>query len=347
MRDNRIRIRTAAARAGVQREDRATGRRRALTGVLLATALLLPGCTQDTTSARGSSPSYTEPPLPANAAVARTNTPIPPAAGEGCGDLTASPSPNGTTHGPDVDAIRARGRLIVGLDPGSNLFSFRDPVSGTLEGFDVDIAGEIARDLFGDPQRVEYRILGSADRERALEDHTVDVVVKTMTITCARKQQVAFSTPYFIAHQRILAIKNSGIRTLADLAGRRVCIVSGTTSLDQIRRGQPAASILTVPTWADCLVVLQQRQVDAVSTDNTILAGLSVQDPYYAEMAGPDISDEPYGVGIPKGQDDMVRFVNGTLDRIRTDGTWNRLYQRWLQAALGPSSGPPQPDYQG
>ncbi len=339
MRDNRIRIRASAARGGAGR--------RALTGALLATALLLTGCAQDTTSPRGSSASYTEPPLPANAAVVRTNTPIPPAAGEGCGDLTASPSPNGTTHGPDVDAIRARGRLIVGLDPGSNLFSFRDPVSGTLEGFDVDIAGEIARDLFGDPQRVEYRILGSADRERALEDHTVDVVVKTMTITCARKQQVAFSTPYFMAHQRILAIKNSGIRSLADLAGRRVCIVTGTTSLDQIRRGQPAASILTVPTWADCLVVLQQRQVDAVSTDNTILAGLSVQDPYYAEMVGPDISDEPYGVGIPKGQDDMVRFVNGTLDRIRTDGTWNRLYQRWLQAALGPSSGPPQPDYQG
>ncbi|WP_439956972.1 glutamate ABC transporter substrate-binding protein [Nocardia miyunensis] len=316
-------------------------------GFVAATALLMTGCAPDTSSTRAAGESYTEPPLPANAATARTDTPIPPAPGAGCGNLTASLSPNGTTHGTDLDAIRARGRLIVGLDPGSNLFSFRDPVSGTLEGFDVDIAGEIARDLFGDPQRVEYRILGSADRERALEDHTVDVVVKTMTITCARKQEVAFSAPYFMAHQRILAIKNSGISSLADLAGKRVCIVTGTTSLDQIRRGQPAASILTVPTWADCLVVLQQRQVDAVSTDNTILAGLSVQDPYYAEMVGPDISDEPYGVGIPKGEDDLVRFVNGTLDRIRTDGTWNRLYQRWLQAALGPSSGPPQPDYQG
>jgi polar amino acid transport system substrate-binding protein len=322
--------------------------RHSLALVLTATALLTAGCAATATTTRDeSSASYTEPPLPAKAAPLQTNTPIPSAAAQNCGDVTASLSPNGTTQGPAIDTIRARGRLLVGLDPGSNLFSFRDPISGTLEGFDVDIAGEIARDLFGDPQRVEYRIIGQADRERALQEHTVDIVVETMTINCERKQQVAFSVPYFMAHQRILAAKNSGINGLGDLAGKRVCMVSGTTSIDFIRRAAPKALILTVPTWADCLVVLQQRQADAASTDNAILAGLVAQDPYYIALVGPDLTDEPYGVGIPPGQDDMVRFVNGTLARIHTDGTWNLLYGRWLLPVLGPSAGPPQPDYQG
>jgi polar amino acid transport system substrate-binding protein len=327
----------------------AHGVRHRLALVLTATALLNAGCAATASTPRDeSTASYIEPPLPASAAALPRNSPLPSAtAAQSCGNVTASLSPNGTTQGTTIDAIRARGRLLVGLDPGSNLFSFRDPVSGTLQGFDVDIAGQIARDLFGDPQRVEYRILSQTDRERALQEHTVDVVIETMTINCERKQHVAFSVPYFMAHQRILAAKNSGINGLADLAGKRICLVQGTTSLDFMRRAQPKATILTAPTWADCLVILQQRQADAASTDNAILAGLAAQDPYYTELVGPDLTDEPYGVGIPPGQDDMVRFVNGTLARIRSDGTWNRLYQRWLQPALGPSSGPPQPDYQG
>ncbi|GAB0103598.1 glutamate ABC transporter substrate-binding protein [Nocardia sp. JMUB6875] len=289
-------------------------------------------------------PSYIEPPLPSGAVAAQTQATPPPPPPD-CGDATASLRPNGTRNGPDIDAIRARGRLLVGLDPGSNLFSFRDPTSGTLAGFDVDIAKELARDLLGDPGAIEYRILSSADREKALVEHTVDVVVKTMTINCQRRQTVTFSTSYLQAHQRVLTVRDSGIAGLTDLAGRRVCVASGTTSLDLIRRQQPAASILTVPSWADCLVVLQQRQVDAVSTDDTVLAGLAEQDPA-TEVVGPNLSTEQYGIGISKGSDDLVRFVNGTLERIRADGTWNRLYRRWLSAELGDAAVPPSPRYQ-
>ncbi|WP_433563632.1 glutamate ABC transporter substrate-binding protein [Nocardia sp. CA-151230] len=289
-------------------------------------------------------PSYIEPPLPSGAVAAQTQSAPPPEVAD-CGDPTASLRPNGTRSGPDIDAIRTRGRLLVGLDPGSNLFSFRDPTTGTLAGFDVEIARELARDLLGDPAALEFRILGSADRERALQEHTVDVVVKTMTINCQRRQTVTFSTSYLQAHQRVLAVRNSGINGLADLAGKRLCVVNGTTSLDLIRRSQPAASILTVPSWADCLVVLQQRQVDAVSTDDTVLAGLAEQDPA-TEVVGPDLSTEQYGIGISKGADDLVRFVNGTLERIRADGTWNRLYRRWLVTELGDAAIPPPPRYQ-
>ncbi|MFE6920223.1 glutamate ABC transporter substrate-binding protein [Nocardia sp. NPDC057663] len=314
---------------------------RAIAALLLAAAALLGGCS-DSTPAPDNGAVYSEPPLPAKAIPIGTDTPLPTADSKQCGDPTASLRPS-TSRGPTVDAIRARGRLIVGLDAGSNLFSFRDPLTGRIVGFDADIAREIARDLLGNPDLIEYRSLASEERERALQDHTVDLIAKTMTITCERKERVAFSTVYLRADQRVLAVKNSGINGLADLAGKRVCVVRGTTSLDHIRRDQPAATILTVPTWADCLVVLQQRQVDAVSTDDAILAGLAAQDPY-TEVVGESISPEPYGIGIPKGDDDLVRFVNATLERIRNDGTWVRIHRRWL-ASLGETPSPPAPTY--
>ncbi|MFI9401922.1 glutamate ABC transporter substrate-binding protein [Nocardia sp. NPDC052316] len=315
--------------------------------VALTAVALVGGCTSDAPPPLPTSTAkYTEPPLPAKAVPVLTDSPIATPKDQQCGDPTASLRPTGegtAARGPTIDAIRARGRLIVGLDAGSNLFSFRDPTSGAIVGFDADIAREIARDLLGSPDLIEYRTLGSADREQALQKHDVDIVAKTMTITCERRQKVTFSTVYLRSKQRVLAMKSSGINGIADLAGKRVCIVRGTTSLDRIRHYQPAATVLSVPTWADCLVVLQQRQVDAVSTDDSILAGLAAQDPYTA-VVGDTISVEPYGIGIPKGDDDLVRFVNGTLERIRNDGTWDRSYAQWL-TVLGPSPGPPAPNY--
>ena len=242
-----------------------------------------------------------------------------------------------------VANIRDRGRLIVGLDIGSNLFSFRDPVTGEITGFDVDIAGEVARDIFGTPAQVDYRILSSADRIAALQNNQVDIVVKTMSITCERRKQVNFSTVYLNANQRILAPRDSPIRQASDLSGKRVCAAKGTTSIQRLEQISPAPMIVGVVTWADCLVALQQRQVDAVSTDDSILAGLMAQDPYL-HITGPSLNEEPYGIGINLHNTGLVRFVNGTLERIRRDGTWNTLYRKWL-TVLGPAPTPPSPRY--
>jgi polar amino acid transport system substrate-binding protein len=260
-------------------------------------------------------------------------------------DSTASLRP--FTNQADADAavenIRTRGRLIVGLDIGSNLFSFRDPITGDITGFDVDIAGEIARDIFGTPSQVEYRILSSADRIAGLQNNQVDVVVKTMTITCARKKLINFSTVYFNANQRILAPRDSTITGPSDLSGKRVCVAKGTTSMQRIQEITPPPIIVGVIAWADCLVAVQQRQVDAVSTDDSILAGLVAQDPYL-HIVGPSLNEDPYGVGINLQNTGLVRFVNGTLERIRRDGTWNTLYRKWL-TVLGPAPAPPVARY--
>lgn len=246
--------------------------------------------------------------------------------------------PNRTT----MADILWRGRLIVGLDTGSNLFSFRDPVTGDIQGFDVDLARAIAQAIFDDPSHIEYRVLSSGERVDALKNRTVDVVVKTMSVTCDRLHDVAFSSPYYVASQRILALRGSGITDAADLADKRVCAARGVTSIGRLQSIAPRVKMVTTSTWADCLVMIQQGQVDAVSTDDTILAGLAEQDPW-VQVVGPSLGTEYYAVGIPKGQDDMVRFVNGVLAQVRADGQWQQWYNRWL-SILGPGY-PPQPVY--
>ena len=309
-------------------------------GVLVAAAVVLSGCAHG--AAVMPTPGVTlPPPTPAGMQEMPPVPALPPTDETDC-NRTASLRPFANKADADaaVATIRTRGRLIVGLDIGSNLFSFRDPITGEITGFDVDIAGEVARDIFGTPSQVEYRILSSADRITALQNNQVDIVVKTMTITCERRKLVAtsrrsISMPTNASWPR--AIRRS--RRPSDLSGKRVCVAKGTTSLDRIQQITPPPIIVSVVTWADCLVALQQRQVDAVSTDDSILAGLVSQDPYL-HIVGPNMNKEPYGIGINLENTGLVRFVNGTLERIRRDGTWNTLYRKWL-TVLGPAPAPP------
>lgn len=254
------------------------------------------------------------------------------------------PSPGAMPAGSTMAAIAARGRLVVGVDQNTYLFGFRDPSSGRLEGFDIDIAREIARSIFGDPNKVDLRVVDAGQRESALQSGQVDLVVRTYSVTCERKKAVAFSTVYYYANQRILAPVGSTIDSVAALAGKRVCAAWGTTSLSRLFALNPRPTLFGVTSWTDCLVMLQQGQVDAVSTDDGLLKGLAAQDPNF-EVVGESLGLEPYGVGIGKEHTDLVRFVNGVLEQMRADGTWQRLYDAHLRS-LGPSPGPPPARYQ-
>ena len=323
-----------------------TPRRPVAAAVIALVAFLLPACA-----------SFPAPDSPPPSAVA--DVPVPPGAtaqttveaapDSGDCDALASlrpgtlPTPRKMPARSTMADIFARGRLIVGLDIGSNLFSFRDTITGDIKGFDVDIARAIARAIFNDPDQIEFRVLTSGERIAALQAGYVDVVVKTMSITCDRRQDVAFSAPYYVANQRILAQRNAGIKDAQDLAGKRVCAARGVTSIGRLQSIVPTAEITTTSTWADCLVMLQQGQADAVSTDDAILAGLAEQDPWVS-VIGPSLGEENYAVGIAKGHDDLVRFVNGVLEKLRSSGQWQQMYTRWL-SILGPGY-PPVPRYQ-
>ena len=273
-------------------------------------------------------------------AVAPPTPPNPAMCGATASMRPGSPSPDDHS----LARIRTRGRLVVGIDQSTNLFSFRDPTTGAFAGFGVDIARQVAADLLGDPSKIEFRLLTFGDYIDAVQQGQVDIVTRATTITCERARHVAFSTVYFEAHQRLLVTKGSGITGPADLAGKRVCSVTGTTSLATVQRVLPTATVLAVPNQDDCLVSIQQGWVDAVSTDDSILAGMAAQDPNL-EIVGPDLEPEPYGIVMSRNDPDLVRFINGTLERIRADGTWMRLYDHWYSAVMGPVAGPPPPRY--
>lgn len=288
-------------------------------------------------------------PTPPGMIIAAPGTPPPPESdSDDCNRLASLrpiplPPPGQMPPRTPMAEIAANGRLIVGIDTGSNPFSFRDPLTGDLRGFDVDLAREISRAIFNDPYRIEFRVTRSADRIAVLESGRVDIVVKTMSITCDRLKQIDFSSPYYVAAQRILAVNNSTIKSAQDLARKRACVATGATSAQRLRQIVPTVSLVETATWADCLVLLQQSGVEAVSTDDAILAGLAVQDPWL-QIVGPSLGEEYYGIGVRKGRDDLVRFINAVLADLTANGRWRAISNEWL-SVLGTQLGLPQPRY--
>jgi len=255
----------------------------------------------------------------------------------------ALPAPGHMPAGTAMARIAKRGRLVVGIDQNAYLFGFRDPATGELVGFEIDLARDIAAAMLGSRDAVQFRAITTADRIPVLQRGEVDMVIRTMTMTCERWQQVSFSTEYLTSRQRLLVRRGSGIRDFPDLAGRKVCATRGSTSIRAIA-AQPSHPIpVSTDSTLDCLVLLEQGQVDAVSTIDVLLAGLAAQDPT-TEITGAPVSDEPSGVGISRESPELVRFVNGVLERLRADGTWTRHYQRWL-SRLGPAPAPPAAVY--
>ncbi len=309
--------------------------------VLVAAALLaalLGGCGTTGTTVTAAAPSLA-PPRPQGV---QDPAVVPSAAAAGATDCDprASLRPDGA-GGPGIDRIRARGRLVVGVDQNTYLFGYRDAASGQVVGFDIDIARQVAAAIFGDPARIQLVAITAAQRIPFIQNGSVDIVVDTMTINCDRLKQVAFSTDYYDAGQRVLVPKSSAAKGIDDLGGRRVCAAAGSTSIANIAHARSHPVPVSVADWTDCLVMLQQGQVDAISTDDTILAGMAAQDPN-TKLVGDRFTDEPYGVAVSRSAPDLVRFVNGVLDRMRADGSWAAIYTRWLG---GPAPAPPMARY--
>ncbi|SCL31620.1 amino acid ABC transporter substrate-binding protein, PAAT family [Micromonospora rhizosphaerae] len=255
----------------------------------------------------------------------------------------ALPTPGRMPADSTMAQIARRGRLVVGVDQNNYRFGYRDPGTGDLVGFEIDLAHEIARAIFGDPGKVLFRAVRTAEREQAVQTGAVDIVIRSMTMNCDRWQRVSFSTEYFSAGQAILVAKGSPIKGLRDLTGRKVCAATGSTSIRNIAAKAPQALPVSAADALDCLVMLQQNQVAAVSTDDAILAGFAAQDPGTTVL--PErFTEEPYGMAMQKESPDLVRFVNGVLERLRADGTWTRLYNKWL-TALGSTPQPPAARY--
>ncbi|MFD9905553.1 glutamate ABC transporter substrate-binding protein [Streptomyces sp. NPDC059063] len=254
--------------------------------------------------------------------------------------------------GPTLKAIKQRKvkRLVVGVDQNSYRWGYRDPnkAAGRLEGFDIDLAHEIAEKLLGDRNAVQFRAIPTNQRIPALQAGDVDMVVRTMTVNCERIKEVDFSTAYFETGQQVLAPKTSDIKGFDDsLKGKKVCSAAGSTAEAALKENSFGADIsTTVPNQLDCLVRLQLGEVDAVVTDGALAASQAAQDPT-VELKGKPLEPEYYAVAMKKGSTDLVRRVNDVLDdyRTRKDG-WRKSYDTWLSATLGDKSArPPSPKY--
>ena len=253
------------------------------------------------------------------------------------------PAPGHMPAGSYMAQILARGYLRVGVDQNTYLWGYRDPVTGRLTGFDIDMLEQVSQAIFGSPDNIRYVIVPNEDRVQAVADGQVDIVAETMTINCEREKSVDFSTVYYQAGQRILVPANSTIAGPEDLGGKRVCATKGSTSLQNlVAPGMPAnIELWGVNNETDCLVMLQQGQVDAISTDDAILLGLAAQDPN-TKVVGPTFSSEPYGMAISKAHPDFTEFVNGVLAAVRYDGTWTQIYDKWLAPYTGVTPAPPR-----
>ncbi|QXE39368.1 glutamate ABC transporter substrate-binding protein [Streptomyces sp. GMY02] len=279
----------------------------------------------------------------------RTATAVPATAAAECENPQASLRPS-TADGPAIERIRQKGKLTVGVDQNSYRWGYRNSATGELEGFDIDLARAIAEDILGDPDAIIFRAIPTNLRIPALQNGTVDLVVRTMTINCDRIQQVAFSTAYFQAGQQVLAPIGSPVTGHNNsLTGKRVCTASGSTAYEELEKRSYGAVFKdnTVPNQLDCLVRLQLGEVDAVVTDNALAAGQAAQDPG-VELKGKPFTEEYYGIAAKLGNDDLIRRVNQVLVGYRAGGAnspWMTSYSKWLRTDLGPTAGPPAPLY--
>ncbi|MFI5690309.1 glutamate ABC transporter substrate-binding protein [Kribbella sp. NPDC051586] len=264
------------------------------------------------------------------------------------------PAPMHMTADTTMAKIQARGRLIAGVSADSLHLGSRNPLSGQIEGFDIDMINMVADAIFGPPapgrpHQVELRVISSPQRIPVLQSGQVDIVARNMTINCARWQQIAFSAEYYRSGQKTLVQRDSTAKSTADLNGQTICAPAGSTSLDNLKKKNPAVKPVTADTDTGCLVLFQQGKAQGISGDDTVLAGDAAQDPY-AKILPERFSDEPYGLGIKKENVDFVRFVNAALAQMKTPGpsgtsAWMTSYNKWLGTDLGKLAAPPAAVY--
>ncbi|MFB7911818.1 glutamate ABC transporter substrate-binding protein [Kitasatospora sp. NPDC056076] len=244
--------------------------------------------------------------------------------------------PPSSVDGPAVKAIKAKRSLVIGVDQNSYRWGARNPNTGQIEGFDIDLARAIGTAIMGDPDKVVLKPVATADRVDAVQKGRVDLIVRTMTVNCKRMEQVAFSKPYFSISQRVLVPKTSPAKNLDEaIGGKNVCVAKGSTAADVMDPAKGAkkdarAQLTVVENQLDCLVLMQLGKVDATMTDDGLAAGQAAQDQTVRIVDG-DVQPEVIGVAMLKTSPDLTARVNQVLADYHASGDWGRSYDRWLK----------------
>jgi ABC-type amino acid transport substrate-binding protein len=264
-----------------------------------------------------------------------------------CGDDDEEPTGGGAEPAAEVEEfpadttmgrIQEAGEIKIGVKYDVPPFGFKNPQNNEIEGFDVDFGKAVADKLGVEPNYVEAI---SDNRIPFLADGTVDLVLSTMTINAERAQEIEFSEPYYIAQGRILVPQDSDITGVDSLGGTKVCTALGSTYEATLKEQAPDADLRLVDTYSECLELVQNGAVDAVSTDDVILTGMIIQDDTLKLTEGEPLSTEPYGGGIKKGDTEFKEFVDGVLEEYKSGGGWTEAYEKWVGQYTGEEQEPP------
>ncbi len=229
--------------------------------------------------------------------------------------------------GTTMKAIKDKGKLVVGTKFDQPLFGQKAP-SGDVEGFDTEIARELAAVITGSRDKIEFVEAVSKNREPFIEQGKVDIVVATYTINDKRKEVVSFAGPYYIAGQDIMVkADDDSIKGIEDLNGKKVCSVEGSTSEANVKEQAPQAEVLLFDTYSQCAEALGDGRVVAVSTDNVILLGLIEQNGDKYKLVGKPFTKEPYGIGVKKDDTAFRTFINDELEKMYEDGRWKKAFE--------------------
>ncbi|HYN96676.1 MAG TPA: glutamate ABC transporter substrate-binding protein [Pilimelia sp.] len=250
--------------------------------------------------------------------------------GDEGGDDAGTGDNGGSTATGIVGKAEKSKRLVVGVkadQPGLGL-----QTGAQYEGFDIEIAKIIAKGLGVDAGSIEWKTTVSANREPFLQQGQVDLVVATYTINDERKEKVNFAGPYYIAGQDLLVPSASTLAGPEGLAGKKVCSVAGSTPAKRIKTEFPQAQLQEFDAYSKCVTALAGGSVDAVTTDDIILAGYAAQSQYAGKfkVVGKTFSEEPYGIGLAKADKTGCEKVNEILKAAAGDGSYKAAWDATL-----------------
>ena len=254
--------------------------------------------------------------------------------GGGGSKQEAQKFPADTTMG----KIQAKGEIAIGVKYDVPPFGFKNPQSGDIEGFDIDVGNAIADKLGVKPKFIEAI---SDNRIPFLQNNTADLILSTMTINKERDMEIDFSEPYYVARGRVLVPQDSEITGVADLKkGTSVCTALGSTYEENLKKQAPDAERKLVDSYSECLELIQNGAVDAVSTDDVILTGMIIQDDSL-KLVGDELTTEPYGAGIKDGDAEFKEFVDGVIGEFKSDGRWKKTHEKWVSQYTNEPQDPP------
>lgn len=248
---------------------------------------------------------------------------------------TACGSDDGGDSGSGGD--KDKGKVTIGIKFDQPGLGLKTP-DGTYKGFDVDVAKYVAKELGYEEKDIEWKEAISAERENLISRGDVDFVVATYSINDERKQKVDFAGPYLLAHQDLLVrADDTSITDPKDLNSKKLCSVTGSTSAQNVKTElAPKAQLQEYGGYSECITGLENKAVDALTTDDSILAGFAAQDEFKGKfkLAGFKLSNENYGIGLKKGDKELLDNINKALEKMVEDGSW----QKAVDANLGPAN---------